>query len=91
MAKKTAKSVKTTETPTRDKAAKFQELAVKRVSAAIQKVRLIGNLSSRAGYDYTPEQVEKIKKALSEAVRETMDRFQPKAEGAKASAFNFAD
>jgi hypothetical protein len=70
------------------KVAKFNELAPKRMTAALAKVRLIGNLSSKAGYSYTDEQVAKMRKALNDAVSETMDRFSATG-GNKSDGFTF--
>ena len=46
-------------TETESKHDKFKRLATPRVTNAIKKIELIGNLSS-SGYEYTPEEVEKI-------------------------------
>ena len=46
---------------------RFQRLATKRTQAALQKIRLISNLTS-SSYAYTPEQAAKILGALREAV-----------------------
>ena len=46
---------------------RFQRLATKRTQAALQKVRLLGNLTS-SSYSYTPEQAAKIIGALRAAV-----------------------
>lgn len=58
---------------------KFVRLGDKRVSAALQKIRLIGNLSG-PGYNYTQAQVELIEGVLREAVVSTMARFHPTEE-----------
>ena len=46
---------------------RFQRLATKRTQAALQKIRLITNLTSSI-YAYTPEQAAKIIGALRAAV-----------------------
>ena len=53
---------------TRDKTAKFIELANKRVNKAIKDLKLIGNLSNRQNYEYQDEQAKKIVKALQHEV-----------------------
>lgn len=60
---------------TETKADAFRRLATKRVTVAVRYIRLVGNMSSRASYEYTPEQVEKIRAALNDAVESTMARF----------------
>jgi hypothetical protein len=59
------------------KADAFKRLAKSRVNAALDRIRLIGNLSNRSSYDYTEEQVEKIEAALVHAIAEVKMKFQP--------------
>jgi ABC-type Fe3+-hydroxamate transport system substrate-binding protein len=54
--------------PTRDKRAKFVELAQKRMGNAIKTIRLVGQLSNRAAYDYADADVKKIVAALQREV-----------------------
>jgi len=53
---------------------KFKRLATQRVTNAIKKVELIGNLSS-SGYEYTPEEIEKIFTSLQQTLDNTKSRF----------------
>ena len=53
---------------------KFQRLATKRTQAALQKVRLLSNLTS-SSYAYTPEQAAKIIGALRAAVDAVEAKF----------------
>ena len=55
---------------------RFITLANKRVSKALQTIQLIGNLSNRSNYDYTPEDVTKIMKALSDEVSACRKKFE---------------
>lgn len=71
-----------------EKAAKFLELAPKRMDAALTKIRLLGNLASKSGYDYTPEQVAKMKETLQAAVNSTLARFEGDG-AAKSDGFTF--
>lgn len=59
----------------RDKRSKFVQLANQRVTKALDQIRLIGNLSNRAAYDFTDEDTKKIVKALQRAVDSTKARF----------------
>lgn len=59
----------------KEQAAKFQELANKRVPKALKQIALVGNLSG-SGYKHTTEQVEKIGDALQNAVDKAMARFE---------------
>ena len=56
------------------KSDKFKRLASKRVVNAIQKIELITNLAG-SGYEYTPEQVEKILTALQGSVDKVKAAF----------------
>ena len=53
---------------------KFKRLATQRVTNAIKKIELIGNLSS-SGYEYAPEEVEKIFISLQQTLDNTKSRF----------------
>lgn len=56
------------------KSDKFKRLATKRVKNAISKIELITNLTS-SGYEYTPEEVEKILTALQGSVDKVKAAF----------------
>ena len=56
------------------KSDKFKRLATKRVKNAISKVELITNLAG-SGYEYTPEEVEKILNALQGSVDKVKAAF----------------
>jgi hypothetical protein len=53
---------------------RFRRLAPKRVQAALDKIRLVGNLSSQAN-EYTQYDVAKIIAAIDQAVDEMRDRL----------------
>ena len=55
---------------------KFITLANKRVSKALQTIQLIGNLSNRSNYNYTPDDVTKILKALTDEVSACRKKFE---------------
>ena len=65
----------------RDKRAKFIELANNRVNRAIKDLRLIGNLSNRAAYDYADEDAKKILRALQREVEDLKLRFRGEDDG----------
>lgn len=71
------------------KSAKFVRLAQQRVGKALKAIGLIANLSSRSGYEYTADQVTKIKTALTDKVDATMSNFNPDAKSDKGSEFTF--
>jgi len=53
---------------------KFKRLATQRVTNALKKIELIGNLSS-SGYEYSPEEVDKIFSSLQQTLESTKGRF----------------
>jgi hypothetical protein len=59
----------------RNKRQKFVELAEKRVSRAIQTMRLIGNLANRNNYEYSADDLRKIIRALEVELKELRRRF----------------
>ena len=63
-----------TTVPGETKEQRFQRLATKRTQAALQKIRLLSNLTS-SSYAYTPEQAAKILGALRAAVHTLEARF----------------
>lgn len=60
---------------------KFVRLAEARVNAAVDKIRVISNLSNTSNYEYTAEDVRRIIKALRSAVDNLEENF--KIEGSK--------
>jgi len=60
---------------TRDKRAKFVELATKRVNRALRDIRLIGNLSNRSAYEFTDDDLKKILKALNREIDFLRSKF----------------
>ena len=62
---------------------KFKRLAELRVNGALDKIRLLGQLSNRGNYDYTDEQVETIFKALHKSLTETKIKFRESSKDKK--------
>lgn len=73
-AKTVSKPEAKTETKTETKHDKFKRLASQRVSSALGKIELVGNLSS-SGYEYTPEEVGKIFSSLQQTLDAAKARF----------------
>ena len=74
----------------RDKRQKFVELAEARVNRTIKDVRLIGNLSNRNSYEYTPEDAKKIFRVLQRELDSAKARFTGEG-GDKGSMFTLGD
>lgn len=72
-------SSKTVEAPTPQISKKreaFVRLGEGRTAAAIQGIRLIGNLSNTAMYEYTAEDVKKMLNSIREELASTEARFE---------------
>jgi len=67
---------------------RFQRLATKRTQAALQKIRLLGNLTS-SSYAYTPEQAAKVIGALRAAVEAVEAKFN-RVRGTQAAQTTFS-
>lgn len=65
---------------------KFVELAEKRVSRALNDLRLIGNLSNRSAYEFSDEDVRKIFRVLQREMDAAKSKF---ADGAAAKELDF--
>lgn len=59
-----------------DKASRFERLAERRVTEALRKMRLIGNLANRRNYAYTDEHVKQIVEALGFELRQVKAKFR---------------
>ncbi len=58
-----------------NKREKFVALAEKRVTKALNAIRLVGNLSNRHFYEYTESDVKQLTKALEDEVATIRRRF----------------
>ncbi len=54
---------------------KFIRLATYRTNLILEKLRIIGNLSNKANYDYTDEEVNKIFSAIDIQIKAVKLRF----------------
>ena len=68
----------------RDKSAKFRELAVKRTNAAIAKIAKVGALADRRSYTYTADESAKVLAALETAVAGARKRYENAGSAADA-------
>jgi predicted phosphohydrolase len=78
--------------PPREKdRAKFVDLANKRVSKALNDIRLIGNLANKSNYDYTDDDVTRILRALSDEVAACRKRFELASKKTTGPRFQLPD
>lgn len=57
---------------------KFKRLATYRTNAVLEKLRILGNLSNRANYDYSEEDVRKIFRTIDSELRTVKSLFSRK-------------
>ncbi len=57
---------------------KFKRLATLRTNAVLEKLRLLGNLSSKTNYEYTDEEINKIFSAIDTQLRTVKSLFSGK-------------
>ena len=76
--------------PTREsKLARFERLAQRRVTQAMDKIRLVGNLADHHNYDYTEEHVRQIFEALDAELRRMKLRFKQERGQKDGQLFRF--
>lgn len=68
----------------RDKAAKFVELANRRVNRVIRDLQLVSNLANRQNYEYTDEQAKKIIKVLQYEIELVKQSFTLSGDSGKS-------
>ena len=65
--------------PTKVKESKsetFKRIVVPRVKAILSKIRIFGNCANRNNYEYSQEQIEKISLTLTNALMDTLAKFE---------------
>ncbi len=55
---------------------RFKRLATQRTNAALDKLRLLGNLSNKSNYEYTEEDLRKIFFAIETQLKAIKTKFQ---------------
>ncbi len=63
-----------------DKRENFIRLANKRVNNAIKTIRLIGNLSNKASYNYSAGDIDKVFSTLNKELKACKYRFENSGE-----------
>ncbi len=54
---------------------RFKRLAIQRTNAALDKLRLIGNLANKSNYDYSDEDIKKIFNAIDTQLKNIKSKF----------------
>lgn len=58
-----------------DKSQRFKRLATKRTNAVLEKLRVLGNLSSKVNYEYSEEEINKIFSTIEGQLRIIKTKF----------------
>lgn len=58
-----------------DRAQRFKRIATYRTNEVLDKLRLLGNLSNKANYDYTDDEVNRIFSAIESQLKITKTKF----------------
>jgi len=77
-----------TPVPRESKLERFERLAEKRVTEALRRLRLVGNLSNRANYEYSEDHVRQLIEALEVELKQLKNRFRHEGAGA-GQTFSF--
>ena len=57
---------------------RFIRLVEKRVDKVLDKLRVLGGCSNRQLYEYTPKDIEQIRKAIVEELNRVVEQFSDK-------------
>jgi hypothetical protein len=55
---------------------RFRRIAARRASDLLEGIRILGNCSNTASYEYTQEQVDKVFSELQKALHNCRSRFR---------------
>ncbi len=61
---------------TNERTEKFEKIAERRVTEAIKKLKLIGNLANKRNYSYTEKHVKQIISVLESEMKDLRNKFQ---------------
>lgn len=57
---------------------RFINVAEARTQAILERIRILGNCSNKSLYEYSPEEIDKIFKAIQEQLTQTKTKFAKK-------------
>ena len=66
---------------TQERLKKFEIIAERRVTEAIKKLKLVGNLANKRNYSYTEKHVKQIISTLESEMKELRNKFQNNSPG----------
>lgn len=72
-----------------EKAAKFIEIASKRMTKALDAIELLGNLANKSSYSWTNDQINAMGGALGDKVNGVLSLFAKPESAKAATGFSF--
>lgn len=63
---------------TEQKASRFKRIAAPRTQRVIERLHVLSNCSNSQFYEWTPEQIDTIFRAIEKATSDARARFEPK-------------
>jgi len=60
---------------------RFKRLAEKRTTTVLERLRILGNLSNKANYDYSDDEVRKIFTAIDLQIKSIKAKFSTNKKG----------
>lgn len=73
----------------KDKKNKFIDLAKSRTNKAIKAINLIGNLSNKSHYSYSPQQINQVFSAIEKEIKLVKRKFLSTKKNEKTYGFEF--
>lgn len=70
---------------------RWMEMSTKRVTSALNALRLVGNMGNRSSYEYRESEVEAVFHELETALAEAREKFAEKKTGARTFSMNFEE
>ena len=68
---------------------RFINVGERRVNNALKAINLIGNLSNKGNYEYSPAEIKKIEKVLKDELSSTMEKFKNNTNKKLKKGFSF--
>jgi hypothetical protein len=66
---------------------RFKRLATARTRAILEKIRVLGNCSNTAIYDFSSDEVDQIFAAIEKELRRTKQKFKAGSDGSDSREF----
>ena len=68
---------------------RFINVGERRVNNALKAIKLIGNLSNKGNYEFSPAEIKKIERVLKDELNKTMEKFDSNNSVKSKKGFSF--